>query len=396
LYLADVRFPLERANGIQTFETCYALARRGHAVTLVVRPDSQRPARDPFAFYDRPAHDGLRVMTASAAGAHTRRARYVALALRLACRPWRWDVVFTRDLGIAALLVGLPRRVRPPVVYESHGYAPEVSRALPQMLAGARKPSARKLKRQARRERRVWQEADGYVTITEALAHELAARFGARDARLTVPDGVRAPTAATPAPALKPDRAHVVYAGHLYPWKGVDVLLDAVARLPRVTCTIVGGHPGESDLLRLQHRAASLAVSDRVRFIGMVPPAEVPAHLAQAHVLVLPNIPSGVSERYTSPLKLFEYLAAARPIVASDLPALREVVTHGIDAWLVAPGDAAALAAGIAQVLADAALAARLAEAGRLRSMSFTWEARAERLEQLLSAVSGPARSAPG
>ena len=54
VYLADIRFPLERANGIQTFETCHALASRGHEVTLVVRPDTERPARDPFAFYGQP------------------------------------------------------------------------------------------------------------------------------------------------------------------------------------------------------------------------------------------------------------------------------------------------------------------------------------------------------
>ena len=51
LYLADIRFPLERANGIQTMETCHALAARGHNVSLAVRPDSHQPARDPFAFY---------------------------------------------------------------------------------------------------------------------------------------------------------------------------------------------------------------------------------------------------------------------------------------------------------------------------------------------------------
>ena len=51
LYFADIRFPLERANGIQTMETCHALAVRGHDVSLVVRPDTHTPARDPFEYY---------------------------------------------------------------------------------------------------------------------------------------------------------------------------------------------------------------------------------------------------------------------------------------------------------------------------------------------------------
>jgi len=59
LYLADIRFPLERANGIQSMETCYALAGRGHDVTLVVRPDTHTPPRDPFAFYSDILQAGL-------------------------------------------------------------------------------------------------------------------------------------------------------------------------------------------------------------------------------------------------------------------------------------------------------------------------------------------------
>ena len=59
LYFADIRFPLERANGIQTMETCYALAERGHEVRLVVKPDTHTPPRDPFDFYGLPKHRSL-------------------------------------------------------------------------------------------------------------------------------------------------------------------------------------------------------------------------------------------------------------------------------------------------------------------------------------------------
>ena len=61
LYLADIRFPLERANGIQSMETCHALARRGHAVTLIVRPDTHVPPRDPYAFYGVPRIPALTI-----------------------------------------------------------------------------------------------------------------------------------------------------------------------------------------------------------------------------------------------------------------------------------------------------------------------------------------------
>src|SRR5690349_11468431 len=140
LYLADIRFPLERANGIQTIETCHALARRGHQVTLLVRPDTQQPAREPLAFYDLAPIDTLRIARVTVRGnAIWRRTQYVAAAMRWALRgstggtrgARAFDVVFTRDLGIASLLLRWPRRRRPPVVYESHGYAPVVRGLLP-------------------------------------------------------------------------------------------------------------------------------------------------------------------------------------------------------------------------------------------------------------------------
>ena len=82
---------------------------------------------------------------------------------------------------------------------------------------------------------------------------------------------------------------------------------------------IVGGQPGETDHVRLDALARELGIHDRVTFTGWLPPASVVVELARANALVLPNTPTHTSERYTSPLKLFEYLAAGRPIIASDL-----------------------------------------------------------------------------
>jgi glycosyltransferase involved in cell wall biosynthesis len=176
----------------------------------------------------------------------------------------------------------------------------------------------------------------------------------------------------------------VAYAGHLYPWKGAGVVLAALAALPGVRGLIVGGHPGESDLESNKREAARLSIADRVRFTGAVPPAEVAGLIAEADVLVLPNTSTHLSARYTSPLKLFEYLAAGKPIVASDLPSIREVLEDGRNALLTPPGDPAALAAALARVLADPVLAGRLARQAFDDATGYTWARRAERLEELL------------
>lgn len=385
-YFADVRFPLERANGIQTMETCYALAGRGHAVDLIVRPDTQSPGRDPFVFYGLAPDARLRIERAPVAGpSAARRLGYLAFALGRSAGRARADLLMTRDLGVASALLALPRTLRPPVVYESHGYAPDVAAALPELVATATRPTTRKLQRLARREANVWQHADGYVTITSALRAELERRFGVRPRITVVPDGVRSNR---PAKATSGTSSRVVaYAGHLYAWKGVDVLLESLARMPNVRGLIVGGHAAEPDLARTRSLADRLGLRERITFTGLVDPSRVPDLLSQADILVLPNTASAISTRFTSPLKLFEYMAAGRPIVASDLPSIREILRDGENALLVPPGNADALAAAIERLLSDAVLASKLARTALAEAPSYSWERRAERLEALFGEV---------
>jgi glycosyltransferase involved in cell wall biosynthesis len=385
LYFADIRFPLERANGIQTMETCHALGERGHQVRLVVKPDTQSPPRDPFAFYGVPPTPQLVIEHANApAGAGMiARVGYLSFTFGRAFGAARADVIMTRDLGVASALIQIPASMRAPVIYESHGYAPDVAAALPDLVATAKPASPSKLKRLAAREALVWRRADGYVTITAALARELEARFGSRDVLAVVPDGMRQPGHMT---AL-PDEPIAAYAGHLYTWKGVDVFLGALAQLPTARGLVVGGHEAEPDLGRVRALAKDLGIADRVTFTGLVEPPQVAAHLARARVLVLPNPASAISTKYTSPLKLFEYMAAGRAIVASDLPSIREVLTHEESALLVEPGDPSALASAIERLMVDGALAARLSQAAHARSAEYTWARRAERLEALFAEV---------
>ena len=113
----------------------------------------------------------------------------------------------------------------------------------------------------------------------------------------------------------------------------------------------------------------------------------MPLYQAAADVLVLPNTAqAAISREHTSPLKLFEYMAAGRPIVASDLPSLREVLRHGDNAWLMQPDDPAALAQGIQHLLAEPALAARLAAQAQEEVQAYTWEQRAANILRFVGA----------
>ena len=134
---------------------------------------------------------------------------------------------------------------RPRVVYESHGLAPVVSAELPPLLGNpSLAPSPAKLRRLDRRERRVW-------THAPRLRHDHA-RAGRRAGRPVRPAARRlrrrrrrgAARGLRPRrDATMPRRSVAGYAGHLYPWKGVDVLVRALARTPDIRGLIVGGHP---------------------------------------------------------------------------------------------------------------------------------------------------------
>ena len=392
LYLADIRFPLERANGIQSMETCHALASRGHDVAFLVRPDSQEPPRDPFAFYGLPRLSSLVFEVVPIAGpAAAKRTAYLTVALGRALGRSRQDVIFTRDLGLASVLVRVPQSQRAPVVYEAHGIAAETAAALPQLLSGAEPASASKLRRLAAREQRVWRGADGYVTITTGLRNELEHRFGARASVAVVPDGTRGPTTdsmtARPTALGATDAFTIGYAGHLYPWKGVEIVIEAVTALPDARAVIVGGQPQEEDLERLKAYALDIDCASRVEFTGAVPPGDVARQLARADVLVLPNRQSAISDRFTSPLKLFEYMAAGRPIVASDLPSIREVLTHERNALLAEAGNPQAFVASIRRLKDDSDLRDRLARQAFADVRDYTWAKRAERLEALFAKV---------
>jgi glycosyltransferase involved in cell wall biosynthesis len=385
LYFADTRFPIERANGVQTIETCHALARRGHDVTLVVRPDNEDPPRDPFEFYGLPRIPNLRIH-AVPGGTHrqARRVRFLLSALAM-CTKRPEAVVLTRDLGLAATLLQVPKRRRPRVVYESHGHAGTVAREMPALL-GMRHLAAspRKLARLDRRERRVWALASSYVTLTRALADEMTDRYGGRPHVFVVPDAARP----SPPPPPPPNSEFVAaYAGHLYPWKGVDVFVQALAIAPGVHGLIVGGHPKEADLDRVRQLVRDLSLANRITITGLLPPGEVTQAMAPASVLVLPNPTSAISEHYTSPLKLFEYLHLGRPIVASNLKAIREVLADERTALLVPPGDVESLAAALLRLKAEPETRRRLAEAALQLAPGYTWAVRAAKLERALDAA---------
>ena len=391
VYPVNLRFPMERANSIQIVQTCHALARGGAGVTLLVRggtdPTSEAAS---LAFYGLAPHRRLHirrlpVLPASAPPRLRNRLFLLALGLECAVRAaaGRADAFFVRDDGVARMLIGPRRVLRVPVIFEMHHLAHLFLKMRHEMYSNSAPVPAAQIARHARIDRRLYEQADAIVCVTRSLADLLAGTFGPRPKVHVVRSGVTIP----PEPIRREPGKGIIYAGQLYPWKGVDVLVRAMARLPDATLEIIGGLPYEPDAARLQALAGSIGLAERVRFYPFVPPGELPARLSRAAVAAVP-LPDNLYNRvFTSPLKIFEAMAVGIPIVASDLPAIREVIRDGENGILVPPGDPEALAAGLDRVLGDPALGESIARQARKDVEAYAWDRHAEEIRAIVEGL---------
>lgn len=174
------------------------------------------------------------------------------------------------------------------------------------------------------------------------------------------------------------------YIGQLYPMQGVDVLVEALRYLPAGRLSIIGGN--EKDLSRLRTLASRLKVDKRIEFHGFVNPHRVAEIAKDVDVMVICALDKG-KRRYAAHTKLYEYMAMGKPIVAFDLPSVREEVTDGKDILLAKPDDPKSLAEKIGYVLGNPDFARQLAGNAHRSADEFTWEKRASRLSEVFTMV---------
>ncbi|WP_424888942.1 glycosyltransferase family 4 protein [Streptomyces sp. XH2] len=360
-YLHSGSIPSVFANGVHIMRMCDAFSAAGHEVTLYATPGSH-PADDPYAYYGVRHRFPVRRVPCpdyTPAGYWKR-----AEAVRdLLIRDGVPDLLFGRDpysLSVAADLA--------PFVYEVH------------QLRGDLAPAGmeRDLLAQPRLAR--------VVVITHALARDLQAAYPGLGTLplLVAPDCADpvdpATTTARPALPGRPDVPRIGYVGHLYDGRGIDLIIDLARRLPGFDFHLVGGTP------EYRARWEEACGLSNVHFHGHRPPAELPAYYPHFDVVLAPHQREVYTwgnlfeiGRWTSPMKIFEYMAHGRPIIASDLPVLREVLQDGVNCLLCPPEDTDAWVAALNGLVADGALRRALGDEARRQVLDrYTWRRRAD------------------
>jgi glycosyltransferase involved in cell wall biosynthesis len=209
------------------------------------------------------------------------------------------------------------------------------------------------------------------ICISEAVERDLAAH-GIPRAKLST---VHAGFDALPPVAASED-GHAVFVGRLVATKGLDVLLDALARAPELSVVVVGQGPERA---RLERAAARLGVAGRVRFTGFVPKEERLRLVASSRFAVHPARWESLGH------VLVEAMLLGKPVVASDVGGIPEVV--GAGGVLTPAGDADALAGAMRALWDDAPLREALGAKARAHAARFTWERCVERTEQAYRAA---------
>lgn len=233
-----------------------------------------------------------------------------------------------------------------------------------------------------------WRGADRCLPVTGVLAEHLTRAGVARSAIEIIPNGIdrhRFP-AEMDGTAVRRElgldgKVVLGFTGFIRAWHGLPHVVDAMADLPQAHLLVVGDGPARAEL---EAHATERGMADRVTCLGLTGRDRVAACVAAFDIALQPRVVD-----YASPLKLFEYMALGRAIVAPDQPNIREVLTDGVDALLFDPNDPAHLGARIRTLCGDEALRRRLgaAAARAVDERPFTWDGNARRVVELADAV---------
>jgi len=367
LYLANARIPTEKAHGLQIFQMCEAFAENGCDVALVGPKRVNSITQNPWQYYDVqknfsysavPCLD-LIFLDANSLFFLIQTITFL-FSTKIISLFKKYDVVYTREQLVGLFFQGH--------ILEMH--------SIPKRVVAVH--------------RFLWRRAKKIVVLTSYIKSSLVKEGVQQDKIIVSPDGVNlakfdislSKKEAREGLKLPQDAVLVGYVGMLRTLgmeKGIETVLRALQALrdDSIRFVVVGGHMDDVEFYR--HRAEALGIAEAVIFVGRVSHSLIPAYLKAFDVLVAPFPKNEHYMYYMSPMKIFEYMASGRPIIASRLPSIEEVIGRG-EAMLVTPDDVVELAEGLKKILYNEDVSVTLAEKALFSVQKYTWIERAKNI----------------
>ena len=393
LYISSARMPTEKAQGYQTMKMCEALNDR-HEVLLLAparkKAEVPRGAEDIYSYYSvrkrfeikslpsldlpilRKISARLRFMT------HVT-THSLVVAIWVVNHRKDFDVIYSRDpfsLFLLRMLSKFNGLLDLPLIHESHVFPGE---------------------RNART--KLAKELDGLVVVTEGIK-ERDVQAGVEESRVLVePDGVDLEQFDIPQTVeearkelgIRENMKMASFVGSFHTMgmeKGIPEIIEASKSLlecfPDLYFYFVGGpldrEPGYRRMIERENLR-----QERFVFLEKQALSDVPVWMKASDILLMPHPRNTFYSFYVSPLKMFEYMASKRPIVASKLPAIEEILADGRNALLGEAGNATTIAENVKALLSDPEIGERLAARAFADVQRHTWKKRAHRITEFMS-----------
>ena len=370
-YISEMRMPTERAHGIQIMRTCESLSLSGAEVTLYYsrRKQSNKSLENvnPYEYFGVTENFTIKdvyyldvlviekfikpILNPMMFLANA----FFAITSMSVAKKWNPDIYYTRHWLCATVLILLGN----PVGFELHraGSNEFTVRALKIISLLSKSKNMRFIS-----------------TISNELKTNLLSLGVSKNKIFVLPDALPNYNLQKKSKSNASEN-DVVYTGHLVRGRGVDILLKAAKLLPKVRFTIVGGNEKDRDNL-----LKTFQPDKNVTFVNHIPPSDVKHYQVSAKILVLPQ----TDIHGQSPLKLFEYIASKKPIIATNLSPIMEILEDEFSALLFNPGDFSQLAKCISKLLDDDRLRNYLSENASQKYKHWTWENRSKKIINII------------
>ncbi len=366
LYVANSRFPSERAHMVQIVHMCNALVSTDNEVILLVTNRQTHIDEDPVNFYGQSIKFKIERVSIPDIVGHIKlvpkplrpiafmlQRILFALKVKIFLQSHAFDYLYGRDEWVLWLLSKIQKT---PVIWESH----EAKFSFPV--------------------RKLFNNDTKVVVISEGIRDFYRQQGIAGDKMLVAHDGIDETFFATPIDKnaareklnLSLENKIAMYIGGFEAWKGIDTFCQAAKLTREIDFVVIGGKPEEVERYKQKY--------PKVNFLGPKPYKDLRDNQQAADVLVIPNSSkSSLGAKYTSPLKLFAHMTANRPIVASKVPSIENVLNDNECAFFT-PDSPESLASTVSNILNNPDEATKIAQAALAKSTSYTWKNRAENI----------------